>query len=198
MSRPRIGLCRTPWWHDAHDDCRSVIERASRMLERHGAFVTDVVLPMHFAGLADIHREIMVYEGARNHAGEFSEHRDALSEALATLIEQGMRIDRERYVAACAEAARARSDFAAWVRPFDLVLAPSAKGEAQRGLASTGDPLVSRLWTLLRVPSVTLPGFVGARGLPIGVQLIGAHQDDERLLRWAQWAEAGLERAAEN
>lgn len=197
MTRPRVALCRTPWWQDADEDCRSVVERAARGLEDHGAFVTDVDLPAHFSGLADLHREIMAYEGARNYAESFSRHRQALSGTLAALVEQGMRIDRDSYAAASAEAARARADFAAWVHPFDFVLAPSAKGEAPPGLASTGDPLMSRLWTLLHVPSVTLPGFVGAHGLPIGVQMVGAYQDDERLLRWAQWAEAGLERAAE-
>ncbi|HJU23453.1 MAG TPA: amidase [Casimicrobiaceae bacterium] len=197
MPYPRIALCRTPWWHEANDDCRSTVERAARALERLGAIIVDARLPEHFAGLAELHREIMVYEGARNCAEEFAEHRDELSDTLAALIEQGMKIDHARYEAACAEAAQVRSDFAAWMRRFDLVLAPSAKGEAPRGLASTGDPLMSRLWTLLRVPSLTLPGFVGAHGLPIGVQLTGAYQDDDRLLRWAAWVEAEMFRAAE-
>ena len=192
ISRPRVALCRTPSWRDADEDCRSAVERAALALERHGASVAAADLPAHFAGLADLHRDIMVYEGARNYAEEFSRHRDELSDTLAALIEEGMRIGRDRYEAACTEAARARSDFASWIRPFDFVLAPSAKGEAPRGLSSTGDPLMSRLWTLLRVPSVTLPGFAGAHGLPIGVQLLGAFQDDERLLRWAEWAEAGV------
>jgi amidase len=191
---PRIALCRTPWWHDADEDCRSIVETAAQVLERHGAIVIDADLPEHFAGLAELHREIMMYEGAHNYAEEFRMHRAELSDTLAALIEQGMKIDRGRYDAACAEAARVRTEFAEWMRPFHLVLAPSAKGEAPRGLASTGDPLMSRVWTLLRVPSVTLPGFVGAGGLPIGVQLLGAFQDDERLLKWAEWAEAGLKR----
>jgi Asp-tRNA(Asn)/Glu-tRNA(Gln) amidotransferase A subunit family amidase len=37
------------------------------------------------------------------------------------------------------------------------------------------------------VPAITLPLMTGPNGLPIGVQLIGRHGDDARLLRTARW-----------
>ena len=67
---------------------------------------------------------------------------------------------------------------------------PAAVGEAPSGLAATGDPVFSRLWTLLRLPTITLPGFTGTSGMPVGVQLLAAMQEDERLLSHALWAEA--------
>jgi Asp-tRNA(Asn)/Glu-tRNA(Gln) amidotransferase A subunit family amidase len=43
-------------------------------------------------------------------------------------------------------------------------------------------------WTSgLLVPCINLPGFIGAAGLPVGVQLIGAYDDDARLLSVAKW-----------
>jgi Asp-tRNA(Asn)/Glu-tRNA(Gln) amidotransferase A subunit family amidase len=180
---PRVGVCRTPWWGEADDDCRAAVEGAARALGSAGATTLDVVLPAWFAELAELQRSLMAYESARNYAYEYDAHRDALSPQLRALIEEGMRIARDRYEAACAEAARARDEFGAWFRGFDVLLAPSAKGEAPRGLAATGDPLFSRIWTLLRVPSVTVPGFTGAHGLPIGVQLLGAPFTEPVLIR---------------
>ncbi len=47
--------------------------------------------------------------------------------------------------------------------------------------------MFNRLCSGLHVPCVTLPGFTGPKGLPVGVQLIGAIDDDARLLRAAKW-----------
>jgi Asp-tRNA(Asn)/Glu-tRNA(Gln) amidotransferase A subunit family amidase len=75
---------------------------------------------------------------------------------------------------------------------WDALLAPSARGEAPRGLGATGDPIFSRAWTLLHLPSVALPCGKGPQGLPVGVQLIGPLGADDALLRLAAWAEERL------
>ena len=74
---------------------------------------------------------------------------------------------------------------------MDAILTPSAPGEAPAGMA-TGDPVFNRQWTLLHLPSVTLPVLKGAHGLPLGVQLVGRFQRDQELLAQARWLEAEL------
>jgi Asp-tRNA(Asn)/Glu-tRNA(Gln) amidotransferase A subunit family amidase len=64
------------------------------------------------------------------------------------------------------------------------------------GLTATGDPIFSRLWTLLRLPAISLPGFIGPSGMPVGVQLLAGLYEDERLLAHALWAEALMPRPA--
>jgi Asp-tRNA(Asn)/Glu-tRNA(Gln) amidotransferase A subunit family amidase len=56
----------------------------------------------------------------------------------------------------------------------------------------TGDPVFCTLWTLAGLPSITLPLLVGENGLPIGVQLIGPAEKDDRLLRTAGWLQTRL------
>ena len=76
---------------------------------------------------------------------------------------------------------------------IDIILAPAAPGEAPEGLAATGDPLYNRVWTLLQVPCVSVPFGTGPKGLPLSVQLVGRHGDDEKLLAAAHWAQRCLE-----
>jgi aspartyl-tRNA(Asn)/glutamyl-tRNA(Gln) amidotransferase subunit A len=39
------------------------------------------------------------------------------------------------------------------------------------------------------LPAISVPGRMGARSMPIGIQFVGSHGDDERLLRLAQQIE---------
>jgi amidase len=45
---------------------------------------------------------------------------------------------------------------------------------------------------LLGVPALTLPAGFGKRGLPLGLQIVGAYRQDERTLRAAKWIESLL------
>ncbi|MBT7999920.1 MAG: amidase, partial [Planktomarina temperata] len=58
-----------------------------------------------------------------------------------------------------------------------------------------GDPIFCTLWTLAGLPCVSLPLLVGDNNLPIGVQLIGPIEKDDRLLRTARWLQLHLAQA---
>ncbi|MBV9019038.1 MAG: amidase, partial [Alphaproteobacteria bacterium] len=77
-------------------------------------------------------------------------------------------------------------------RDVDVLLTPSAPGEAPEGLESTGSPNFNSIWTLSWSPCVTLPAGHGAKGLPLGIQLVGPRFRDEALLDIAAWSEAQL------
>jgi Asp-tRNA(Asn)/Glu-tRNA(Gln) amidotransferase A subunit family amidase len=49
------------------------------------------------------------------------------------------------------------------------------------------DPAYCTIWTLAGLPCINAPLFVGSSGLPMGLQLIGASQHDDRLLRTTSW-----------
>jgi Asp-tRNA(Asn)/Glu-tRNA(Gln) amidotransferase A subunit family amidase len=71
---------------------------------------------------------------------------------------------------------------AAWV-------CPSAVGEADRGLASTGNPVMNLPWTHAGLPAISLPMGTGKTGLPLGMQLVGAFGEDFALLEIAKTVE---------
>jgi Asp-tRNA(Asn)/Glu-tRNA(Gln) amidotransferase A subunit family amidase len=187
---PRIGFCRTPIWDHADADTQALLERTAARLSAAGAKVEDAAPAP--ADILDQHRRVFAFEAARNYAYEYEVHGDQLSPALRELLTEGRGLPLGPYVAAldAAEAFRARLD--AVFAEFDLLLAPSAVGEAPEGLGSTGDPRFNSLWTLAWTPCLTLPAGTGGKGLPLGIQLVGPRFGDEALLDAAAWVEARL------
>jgi Asp-tRNA(Asn)/Glu-tRNA(Gln) amidotransferase A subunit family amidase len=108
------------------------------------------------------------------------------------LLNRGFATPFADYREACAIALTRRREFAPIVANYDVLLTPAAASEAPKGLHAPSDLLFQRFWTVLQVSAITLPGFSGPNNLPIGVQLIGAHLDDTKLLRTAAWVERAI------
>ena len=186
---PRIGLCRTFDWEAADPAMQRATEAAAAALARAGAAVRDVAMPAAFAGLGEAHAVVIRVEGARNFAWERSAHPGLCSPGLMAKLAEGLATPHADYEAALALAERCRRDLDALFEDVDVLLAPSAVGEAPAGLGSTGDPLFNRVWTLLHAAAVSLPGHAGPNGLPLGVQAIAPAGHDDRLLAVAHWME---------
>lgn len=189
---PRIGLCRTPQWAQATDATHTALEAASRTLAAAGATVREVTLPPAFEELVTAQETIQIFEGARCCAYELTQHRAQLSRKLLELLAPAEGITYTAYAEALAVADRCRQQLEAVFATHDVLLVPSAPGEAPEGLEATGSPIFNRMWTLLHTPAVTLPGHTGPQGLPVGVQVIGALGQDDRLLAITAWMQERL------
>jgi Asp-tRNA(Asn)/Glu-tRNA(Gln) amidotransferase A subunit family amidase len=119
-------------------------------------------------------------------------HWSQVSPLLQGVVERGRQISKAQYEDALAVKASAEKFFADFFVEFDAIIAPSAAGEAPLSEQGTGDPVFCTLWTLAGLPSITLPLLVGDNDLPIGVQLIGPAEKDDRLLRTAGWLQTRL------
>lgn len=188
--RPRIGLCETPDWPSAGPEVADAMSIARKALEQAGAVVTPLVLPRNFHGLAETHKRIMAYEARCVLEREYKAGRQLMSPQLVDLLAGGEATSAAEYGAALCDASQARTEIAAILDSVDAIVAPSAPGEAPRGLSATGDPVFSRMWTLLQLPSVAVPVTTGPNGLPVGVQFIGAANQDRKLLGIARFFEA--------
>ena len=191
-SAPRIGFCRTPRWESASPATHAALESAAERLARAGARVRDFALPADFDELYPEQELIMNFEAARGFAHERFTRPELLSEPLRTTLEEHWHMPRERYDAAMRHARECRRVFDGLFTEVDVLLTPSAPGEAPRGLESTGSALFNRNWTLLGAPCVTVPYGQGESGLPLGVQIVGRYDDDERVLLAAEWVRQAL------
>ncbi|HEX2116718.1 MAG TPA: amidase family protein, partial [Alphaproteobacteria bacterium] len=182
----------TPQWTHAEPAAVDAFETAASKVQRAGAKVTAVELPSHFADLTEVHRRMMAFESARAYATEYAASRSKLSPQLIELIEMGLAQPVSAYLEDRRAQENAKRELTALMAEYDALLVPAAPGEAPEGLGATGNPVFSRMWTLLQGPNIALPVQRGPRGLPTGVQLIGAYGSDPALLATARWVEERL------
>ena len=189
---PRIALCRTHEWAAALPETVAALEHAAKTASRAGAHVQDLALPQPFAGLLQAQIDLMNYETYRSLASDRLHKFAGLSGTLKKLLEAAGKVDAARYDEARALAATCRAMLHDVFADADVILAPSAPGEAPKGLAATGDPIFCRVWTLLGVPAMNIPCSTGTNGLPVGVQVIGRIGDDARAVAVAEWLQGKI------
>jgi Asp-tRNA(Asn)/Glu-tRNA(Gln) amidotransferase A subunit family amidase len=192
LGRPRIAFVRTPQWRELGVPTRNRLEEAATRLDEGGADVDEISLPTEFSGLVEAQNTILEAELSCALSYEFENHPDRLSGLLRGVIEQGRSVGMDRYFEARKLAAQCRWESSVLFRDHNVLLAPSVRGEAPEGLESTGDPLFCRMWTLLGLPCVSLPGIQGPNGLPLGAQVIGPMYKDGLTLSVAGWASQRL------
>ena len=189
---PRIGSCRTAQWDSAEPQMQAAIMTAADAARDGGATVTDCDLPALFARAFDAHRVVQNFEAARALAWEYDTCRDQLSELLAGTLAEGADMTSEAYDGARRVAKAARLGLMDVFKQVDVLLTPSAEGPAPRGFASTGNPTFNKLWTLMGVPCVNVPGLMSDTSLPLGVQIVGPAMGDQRTLAAAHWLQRQL------
>ncbi|MDH4150140.1 MAG: amidase [Betaproteobacteria bacterium] len=187
----RIGYCRSPFWDQADAATQKHLDACAKHLARAGANVLDVALPRDFEQIESVHRRISSFEFVRNRAWEIDNHWDGISDTLKMgRLKHGLACTFAEYRAARTEAEQLRLLLDDEFADCDVLLTPSAAGEAPVGLNETGTAVFCSIWTTCHVPSLTLPLFTGPNGLPLGAQLVGRRNDDRRLFAAALWVMA--------
>ncbi|ARP83627.1 hypothetical protein CAL12_24330 [Bordetella genomosp. 8] len=179
----RIGLCRTPVWSAADAYARAALMEAARRLEAAGAIVEELTLPASFDGMDAAQQTVMRGEGRAAFLPAYLGSHHLLHEDFREMVENSRRITPAQLVQAYDLAAACRRAFdGLFGDTLDAVLTPASPGEAPEGLQDTGNPAFNSMWTLLHVPCVGIPVGKSARGLPLGIQLVGPRFADTRLL----------------
>lgn len=173
---------------DAHEGMEAVLDVLGPRITRMAAADT-------LANLVAVQARIHEYEICQHQAAVFDANFEDLSRELQLIVARGRRISEAEYTDALAVKASAQTFFDELFVEFDAIIAPCATGEAPKFGSGTGDPIFCTLWTLAGLPCVSLPLLVGDNNLPIGVQLIGPIEKDDRLLRTARWLQLHLAQA---
>lgn len=189
---PRIGLCPGPAGAEASPETMVLLEEAATRLSAAGASVVPRKLPDAFAALAVAQPLVMHAESARSMGWELAAHRAEISDMLREKLDWGMAQGPEALGAARMVMVQLQAAFDGVIEDVDILLTPSAPGEAPAGLDWTGDPVFNAPWTALHVPCVTVSAGTGPTGLPLGLQIVGAAGEDRATLAWSQWVAAHL------
>ena len=134
-----------------------------------------------------MHTQSVLLRNDRHLDDDFSTHWDQISDALQAVILRGRAIGDSEYAASLEMVGGAEKFFTSFFYDYDAIVAPSAAGEAPLKCAGTGDPVFCTVWTVAGLPTINLPLLSGRNDLPIGVQLIGSSERDDRLMTTAKW-----------
>jgi Asp-tRNA(Asn)/Glu-tRNA(Gln) amidotransferase A subunit family amidase len=183
----RVGLCRSPAWHAIEPAGEASLATAAQRLRDAGAIVEEFELPGPFNQLHEAHADIVQTEGGVSFLPEYLSSYDVLAPDLRGKVENARGVTPEKLLASYALADSCRPAFdRLFGGTLDIILTPSAPGEAPEGLHTTGDAIFQKMWTLLHVPCVAIPVGRGPKNLPVGIQIVGPRMSDLRLLQTAR------------
>ncbi len=189
-----IGVYRTPMWEDAAVESQQALAEAATRLDQAGATLRDVEGPSAFGRLTEAQDTIMHGEGRVAFAPEYQNHFDQLHPEIRDEAENVRGISSADMIAAYDLIGSCRPQFDHAFQGFDAWLTPAVPGVAPLGLDSTGEATFNRMWTALHVPCLTLPGYKGPNGLPVGIQLVAPRFQDRELLAVSGAVEAAIQR----
>lgn len=186
VGRPiRIGVLRDFFPAVICEEMLETVRGASAKLHDAGASIGEVRLPFAFH---DVWAAFKV-------SGDAEQAVTVLSQGVVGESCPGASIPATHYIQALRMrgvfANAAQREFAQW----DAILMPGASGDAPEGLEYTGDPSTLLPWTFFGLPSISVPGGLSRRGLPLGMQLVAAANTDYRLLAVSEWCERVLDLA---
>jgi Asp-tRNA(Asn)/Glu-tRNA(Gln) amidotransferase A subunit family amidase len=181
---PNFVFFEMPYFDTLDDDARAGM---MEVVDALGGQVEIMDAEASFGGLVEAHQIIMEYQIAENLGWALEKDPAHVSPKIAESIERGRRFSDAAFAEACEMRAQTIAYFSTFFRDYDAILTPSAPGPAPLFEDSTGNPIFSTIWTLCGLPCVTLPLLGTEAGLPMGVQLVGGAEEDDRLLRTANW-----------
>jgi len=181
-----VGICKDPFWPMAETATREALSLARERLERAGVRIINISLPPGFEKLGTALDVIGDVEGLAALKHEWLHHRDGLSAGVQTKLQRAETITPQVYEEAKRLARTCSEQSASLYAGATCILTPSSPGYAPLlELIDPGDSSFSKLWTILGMPSVSIP--VPLPGpLPIGLEVICPKGQDTLALQAAQ------------
>ena len=183
---PKLLWFEMPYFKGISEDCLEGIAKVVSVLD--GFVNKKDGKPSVFEAFLKAHRVIHHFEIARNLSNVRQKSPKLLSLQLRQTLNMGSKIDLKDYHQSLTQKEAAISYFQNFFGEFDAIIAPSALGEAPLlSEGNTGNPVCSTIWSLCGFPCLTIPALVSKNNMPIGVQLIGKPECDDKLLGIGGW-----------
>lgn len=184
LVEPNFVFFEMPYFDQLDSDARAGM---MEVVDALGDRVEVLDAEKSFGSLVEAHQIIMEYQIAQNLGWTLDKDPENVSPKIADAINRGRKFSAEAFAESCQIRDETITYFKLFFRDYDAILTPSAPGPAPLFDEGTGNPIFSTIWTLCGLPCVTLPLLSTEGGLPMGVQLVGGTEEDDRLLRTANW-----------
>jgi Asp-tRNA(Asn)/Glu-tRNA(Gln) amidotransferase A subunit family amidase len=200
--QPRIGHAPDYWADAAPPITRGMADALAAMKEV-GAEIREVALPRP-DDLSDVHVAILAAESAAYHFTAFSDRLEEYQPLAQSLFAIAREQRGHEYISACRRREHFRAEVDRVLAEADFLLVPTLPVEAPRRDAETVE--ISGItrdftWALVRYtalfdhtghPVVSLPVSVSAPGRGTSVQIVGRHNRDRDVVRFAEKLENEL------
>lgn len=198
LDKPTAGL-RIAWSPDLgiasiDAEVANITGAAARLFESPGCIVQECspAVEVDLFEIADPVRNADKY-AAWGHL--MANHADRLTPYVRSVLERGQRVTGAEYSKSLRALERLKARMATFFEDFDLLLTPTTTvpaypvrqppqeiaGRAVPHYAST--TLLTLLWNLTGQPAASIPCGFTAAGLPLGLQIIGRHGQDQTVLQ---------------
>jgi aspartyl-tRNA(Asn)/glutamyl-tRNA(Gln) amidotransferase subunit A len=205
LKKVTIGWPRDFFFDRVDEEVQSAIKSAMKLFEKCGARLEEIALP-HIAEQGEAGTQIALAEARRYHEskGYYPARAEDYGEDVRARLEQGATVRAIDYLEALETRERATAGFDSLFGKADVIVAPATPVAAprigDRTVSIRGEEETVRM-ALVRVsrpanvtgnPAISIPCGWTKSGLPIGLQFIGRHWDEARLLQIADAASAEL------
>ena len=183
---PKLLWFEMPYFKGISEDCLEGMDKFISALDR--CVTKKDGKSTVFEAFLKAQRVIHHFEIARNLSNVRQKSPKLLSLQLRDTLDMGSKIDLKDYHQSLTQKEAAISYFQNFFAEFDAIIAPASLGEAPLlSEGNTGNPVCSTIWTLCGFPCLTIPALVSKNNMPIGVQLIGKPECDDKLLGIGGW-----------
>jgi len=180
----RFGVVRGPAWHQVAADARAALCVFLRKLP---VAIADLELPVEFDRAVEVTYGLLAAHLAHRFAPMPEATQKTYCGPLRAAIATGLALSATNYLRLEEQADRLTAAAHGLFASCDVLITLASLGEASLISDGPGSGELTMPWSLAGLPTLSLPLLKGDRGLPIGVQLVGAPGDDQRLLSIAAW-----------
>ncbi len=187
----RLGVPDEYFFNDLHPETELAYRAAIKLLGEIGFEMRDVTLS-GFETSEKASSKILLSEAAAYHLEHMAQHADQIGEDVLTRFKWGLDVTGVEYALARRTQVEWRHKLTQLFASVDALVLPATPFPATR--IDESDPVAlsrgnltrfTRMFNLTGNPAIVLPCGRTGLGLPIGLQIVGAHWQEETILRIA-------------
>jgi aspartyl-tRNA(Asn)/glutamyl-tRNA(Gln) amidotransferase subunit A len=195
ISQFRVGVPDDYFFADLHPETAAAYRAAIKTLGEIGFELHDVALP-DFEASEKASAKILQAEAAAYHHEHIEKHADQIGTDVLTRLKWGLEVTGVEYALARRTQVEWRHKLAQLFESIDALVLPATPFPAT--LIDESDPVMlsrgnltrfTRMFNLTGNPALVLPCGRTSDGLPIGLQIVGPHGSEYRILWLARFYE---------
>jgi aspartyl-tRNA(Asn)/glutamyl-tRNA(Gln) amidotransferase subunit A len=188
----RIGIPDDYFFSDLHPETEAAYRAAIKTLRASGFELRDAALP-GFEVSEKASAKILLAEAAAYHLEHMEQHADQIGEDVLTRFKWGLDVTGVEYALARRTQVEWRHQLRQLFTSIDALVLPATPFPATR--IDESDPVAlsrgnltrfTRMFNLTGSPAIVLPCGRTAAGLPIGLQIVGPHWQEEKIIQVAR------------